>query len=70
MNTDLQKKRELRDKVKILQQELMRVSATSKSLSEERNKRKYVFENYHFSSLSFLDYIIIIISLSLYCFYF
>lgn len=40
MNTDLQKKRELRDKVKILQQELMRVSATSKSLSEERSKRK------------------------------
>ncbi|XP_050452393.1 E3 ubiquitin-protein ligase TRAIP isoform X1 [Cataglyphis hispanica] len=44
MNTDLQKKRELRDKVKTLQQELMRVSATSKSLSEERSKRRALEE--------------------------
>ncbi|KAL6423067.1 hypothetical protein ACFW04_010504 [Cataglyphis niger] len=44
MNTDLQKKRELRDKVKTLQQELMRVSATSKSLSEERIKRRALEE--------------------------
>lgn len=42
MHTDLQKKRELRDKVKTLQQELMRISATSKSLSEERIKRRYI----------------------------
>lgn len=40
MNTDLQKKRELRDKVKSLQQELTRVFATNKSLSEECIKRK------------------------------
>ncbi|EFN61496.1 hypothetical protein EAG_11732 [Camponotus floridanus] len=40
MNTDLQKKRELRDKVKSLQQELTRVFTTNKSLSEERIKRK------------------------------
>lgn len=42
MNTDLQKKRELRDKVKTLQQELTRVFATNKSLSEECSKRKYI----------------------------
>lgn len=42
MNNDLQKRRELRDKVKSLQHELMRVSATNKSLSEECIKRKYI----------------------------
>lgn len=42
MNTDLQKKRELRDKVKSLQQELTRVSATNQSLLEERIKRRCV----------------------------
>ncbi|XP_072750375.1 uncharacterized protein Nopo [Anoplolepis gracilipes] len=40
MKTDMQKRRELRDKVKSLQLQLMRVTATCKSLSEEHVKRK------------------------------
>lgn len=67
MNDDLQKKRELRDKVKSLQQQLTRASTTCKSLSQEHTKRKYItfFKlNNNLSSLSFLDYIAIIILLS------
>ncbi|CAL1674120.1 unnamed protein product [Lasius platythorax] len=44
MNDDLQKKRELRDKVKSLQQQLTRVSTTCKSLSQEHTKRKELEE--------------------------